>query len=276
MRSTAHKNYDISCRGSGIVDEIENTFSYSYDLNNNLTTRKKPSDMTEQYAYNFRNLTTSMSSAGKTYSLAYNAAGEMTGIKGPDFQVQMLRDTLGQLTKMVFPEGDPQEQAYDRTGRLTKVSRGSSSLNYTYNNQGLVSTIASGNLQLGISYDLAGRKNQINYPNEIKKTLKYLANGLIKEEALLKQEDVLYKASYDYNKNGFMTKKTELINGSNEVTIYDYDSICRVIKAVYPDGEIEEFTYDADGNRVALNSQAFGNIRYEYDQAGQMVKMLVG
>jgi len=61
-----------------------------------------------------------------------------------------------------------------------------------------------------------------------------------------------------------------------EVSSFEYDALGRLTKAIYPDGETEEYSYDKDGNRLSLNSHVYGNIEYMYNDIGELTGMKVG
>ncbi|MDD5090157.1 MAG: hypothetical protein PHQ23_04495 [Candidatus Wallbacteria bacterium] len=285
-----------------IDNGTEDANVYSYDLSGNLLKKNAATGKAENYAYNSLNQLQSMKASLKgdtvgfkniggelSYTFAYNNAGELTGINGTDYNAAFIYDILGRLTSKTLNISDKTDFSYDKTGRLTKVARGQSTLGYAYNTQGLVEKITRDGIEIGFAYDTANRKTAVNYPNGIAKKIEYRKDGRIVREWLEKGNEIKYEARYEYNQNGYMTNKSEQIpvgadprigpqsrEYTTEITTYEYDAIGRLTKAVYPDGETEEFSYDAEGNRLALNMASAGEIRYEYDQTGQLLKMTVG
>jgi RHS repeat-associated protein len=72
---------------------------------------------------------------------------------------------------------------------------------------------------------------------------------------------------YDYNRAGFITRKTD---EHNQATQYQYDELNRFIQIKYPDNRAEVFTYDPMGNIIAKSSSN-ESVRYNYNKAHQLV-----
>ncbi|MDD5523548.1 MAG: hypothetical protein PHI84_22245, partial [Kiritimatiellae bacterium] len=303
--------YDALNRVVRLTDEGGNERKYTYykhslKLQLPVIRRELPTGRYEDHYYDSRcsNMLGSVnSSASPSGGFGYGRTfhGLISQASGADLYIEMKYDKLLRMTWLQYkiyngPVLEEFQHMYDKTGKLMLVASGTgqdmTAVEYAYNKQGRVYRIFRKNADINFEYDKAGRKTKVGYETwQIDKRISYYPGGLVKSEWLEKQGNILYKASYEYNKNGFMTKKIESMNPARrgdprgrpqsrdttaEITTYDYDGLGRLIKAAYPDGETEEFTYDADGNRTALNSKNFGIIKYEYNTAGEMVKMTVG
>ena len=66
---------------------------------------------------------------------------------------------------------------------------------------------------------------------------------------------------YEWDANGNMVARTE----GNQTTEFDYDYDNRLIKIVYPSGEVVQFGYDGLGRR--LFRQEGGSVRYFFMMA---------
>ena len=101
--------------------------------------------------------------------------------------------------------------------------------------------------------------------NEYKKTYSYDKLRITREI-----EPDTHNIKYTYDGMGNIAKKQFLINDIVESTsTYQYDKLGRLVKEVYPNGNIETFTYDENGNIIThqLNTsqgQLIGDERYHY------------
>ncbi|MCK9477198.1 MAG: RHS repeat-associated core domain-containing protein [Candidatus Muirbacterium halophilum] len=256
-------------------DEDGNIKEYTYDNNNNITSRKlKNSDKIlkeENYGYNHNNQLEYFRSGDTEYNLSRDFFGNITEITGKEnIKLEYTKDN--KIAKIKKAD-DVIEYMYDKAGRMKEIRNGDSSQRFDYNSDMNLSSVERAGREIEFEYTKSGRKESVIYPNGIKKEITYTANGLVNSEKVSNKDKEIFKAEYVYNGNNSLIEKKEYIEDTVEVTLYEYDSLKRLIKVKYPDNEIEEFVYDSNGNRMLYNSVSKGKVKYSYNNSGRLSKI---
>jgi RHS repeat-associated protein len=230
-------------------NQIVNTLTFAYDLNNNVTMAS--------------------SSAG-TYTMAYNALNEMTSETEPfSVVLGMQYDAVGDPTQVQDSFGGTTTYSYDALHRLTSIlfnGTGSQTplrVDLTYTQQNELGTVTRYS-------DLAG-SNKIGatsytYDPGMRLTNIQDANGT---------GGVLESLTYTYDAANRLTSLTQ--NGS--ITTYSYDTV-NELTTVTTSGGATAYSYDANGNRTMpgyvtgtgnelLND---GTWTYTYDKEGNVTQ----
>jgi len=115
------------------------------------------------------------------------------------------------------------------------------------------------------SYDNAGRRTRMNYPNGISTVYTYDdASRLLKLENK-KDSAVLSSYEYTYDNAG---NRLSMLEKNGDKTTYVYDSNDRLISVRYPSGKFVNYTYDSSGNRMSERMEygtTWNETDYYYD-----------
>jgi RHS repeat-associated protein len=165
---------------------------------------------------------------------------------------------------------------------------------YAYDRDGNVTAVHTPMGTETIEYDSFGRMSEKNNDQAgLSKTYLYFPNNAVKEIHTLKDGQLLYYESFDYDKNG----NKVYVDKNGEVTRYKYDGMNRLTRAwndnTYTEYEFDNFNniskeYELYGNSIETKSYYFDNanhlllqegketVQYEYDNAGNLVKKITG
>ena len=171
---------------------------------------------------------------------------------------------------------------YNNAGLLTNsvIKIGNSvkqNISYEYTGMGQVKAVyESGTLVAAYEYDVLGRQVRAVKANGVTETVKYNAAGLVVSVKNVREKSTTnpsmtvseYKYTYYYDGN----QRTK-VDGSG-VTSYEYDGLGRLVTAVLPDGTVQEYEFDANGNRTNLTVTDGNNVSvttYSYDANDRLI-----
>lgn len=247
---------------------------------------------------------TATTSAGDaTITRAYDPLGRLTGIdysdNTPDATYTYDELHLRSMADGIAP--GPETYGYDALGQLKSVTRGATGFTYDYdetgnltsrtqpngatvtqvwNNDGLPTTLASGDVQATYGYDPAGNLTQVTRGNGTTDTLAYGQTGWVTSVDSLRGNTIVATHDYTYDNvgnplhihrefSGLLTPKV------NEY--YTYDDANRLTKVCYASNcnQRREYTYDAVGNRLTENrvgGDTTGLITLSYNTKDQLTQ----
>jgi YD repeat-containing protein len=260
------------------------TTTYTYSLAGNLTQTSATNGDVINYTYDNLNRKTSMvDSTGTTFygyddldrvtSVTYSVSGNVTDTN--NLAVGYQYDSANHETQMTYPGGEVVNYTYDNAGRLKTVAdvlNSTTTYNYTYNYNPTTGQLQTFNRANGATtsygYDTAGRLNDIKHVNSSNQTL----------------------AEYNYNSldpNGnSVNLLTTLSTGSQQQTLYSYDSLQHLVQATYGAGATAvpntdptvAYTYDNNGNRLTqkttINGTVTQTLTYSYGSANQLIQIV--
>ena len=248
--------------GEGVSAKTE---SYTYDLFGNMLAKLDRNGVTTAYTYDIHSRMLSQEAGEESIRYTYDGNGnklamiDSTGVTArsydelnrvvtkslsylgtTSFEYDILDAELGVGTgeyaeRTTDPRGNVTIKIYDKTGKLIKVkdSETADPTEYTYN--------------------AAGRKTGVAYPNGASETYTYYDNGLLETLYNYDSGSVIPKDSYSYTYDdaGNQITKSEMENGvTRGVTQYAYDALNRLRLITDPDDNTTVYTYDAAGNRL--------------------------
>lgn len=269
--NTTQYNYNSLNLISGIIDPLGGKISYKYDkqgrrvwaadkegriihcrynFDNKLVSSWNEDGILEKYEYNLDGSLAASISDRTIHSYTYTPSGRLkrkntNGVGVLDYEY----DKNGRVTRLTDVSGKTVEYNYDILGRLTSVANaGRQTAQYEYNPDNTISRILYG----------SGVCAKYDY-NMDKKIVGLLSVDPFGQE--------LFNGKYSYDANGNQVMKEE--NG--KATLYSYDSVNRLEKVSYPEGNNEKFDYDNAGNRLA---REFGESieNYKYDQNNRLIQ----
>jgi len=260
---------EVTYNGNRVASyrELENTFTYQYDIANRRATKTD--------------------SQGSQWVFTYNLTGQYTQIVAPLNRTSVYdRDSDSLLTRFVDPSGTEYTYAYDQFSNLLTGTdiRGTSTVSYDQEKPWpLTITSRSGRVST-MTYDGNGNPLTIVDPDGQTTSLTWSPQGDLQQSTsalgnqtaltynsqglALTSVDALGRATqYQYDA---LNNLTQMINPAGEITQYQYDVLNRVIASTDGEGDTTSFSYDA-ANRVtqvtAANTQT---VLYAYDSFGRL------
>ncbi len=161
-------------------------------------------------------------------------------------------EVTGHLLSLTDPRGNTTSYTYLANSDLvSSVSSGNSSVNYSYNDLGQISTITHSNTsststQYSFDYDCFGNLVEVSVGSR-----------------------VLYSYEYESH-NGKLSSAT---NGNNEEMSYQYDSLGRVTEIYRGNTLAYSFEYGSDGKLGRFTDHLYNETEtYEYDFSGNVIR----
>ncbi|WP_408063542.1 RHS repeat-associated core domain-containing protein [Vibrio nitrifigilis] len=190
------------------------------------------------------------------------------------------------------PDGSSQRFTYNGYGKVTSVEdeKGLITTYEYFENSHLVSKVINPDGS-SLSYRYENAKNFVSHiTNERGETyqIDYLPNGLVSKETTFDGRSL----AYTYDLNGKLLSKVETgTNGTELETVFERDSLGRLLVKTLPDGSKIEYQYDKNGNlisvddgetplawrydimdRVIESHAGWSSQYYEYDELGLLSK----
>lgn len=266
-----------------LTDALGNTETYHYDALGNMTEKADRDGQITQYAYNILGLLSGVKWAdgrevsykytplrrlcevndwtGRT-KIAYDGMGNPIQITYPDERTLTFDyNSSGKRTRALYPDGHQVSYEYDMFDRLEKISSGDFSALYAYNKAG---NVASRRLPDGSDIQY-----QYNDLGQLSRLIHKDAEGLL-DDFTFEYDPMGRRKQY-----GLYRRDYPRDNGTYE---YTYDPVGHLKKVVKDQEMIREYTYDALGNRSAMEcfdpaTKLSEKIGYEYDLRGGLLKM---
>ena len=306
---TMHYGYDAGGNLISMTTPGGRAFTIGYDKRDMVTSFTPPSvngsNTSIQYTYNAdRHLTAITRPDGQTVGLSYDSTtGKLSSMSLPEGTITYGYDAgTGLLTSVSAPnnvrvaytnDGSIPTGAtwtgpvagsvgmvYDNFFRISSQSiNGGNTVSYGYDADGLLTGAGS----LTLARDANGLVTGYTLDN-LSGTIAHNAFG----EPTSQQESVsgagVYSVSYNRDMLGRIASTSATINGATHSYVYTYDPQSGHLTTVVKDGNTtEQYTYDADGNRLTgpgVSSNAtydaqgeltqYGSTAYTYDAAGQI------
>jgi RHS repeat-associated protein len=245
--------------------------SYTYDSHRLLVRKERDDGYWVEYAYDgHRNLLAATDPNGTT-AFEYDAADRVTQVSYPNGKsLAYAYDAGGRRSRMTDGIGYTVDYTYDAVGRLRQLSDGAGSPMVTY------------------SYDAVGRVVRSDLGNGTCTTYDFDAVGNVLQQATHATDGAaLSRFDCSYDTLGRLTGTTTL----DGTWAYSYDAAGQLTGVVLPSGEAVRYTYDAMGNRTAVEDNgsmthystnalnqytAVGGAQYQYDADGNLVRKVDG
>jgi YD repeat-containing protein len=236
------------------IGAVNQTTTYAYDANGNVTTITDPLNRQSSRSYDALNrLIGSIDPANGQTGYGYDALDQLIQVSDPKSLVtQYQKDGLGNLNQQISPDTGTTTRTYDMAGNvLTRTDAKGQVANYTYDALNRVS---------GISY--AGAPNQsVSYQYD------QGSNGI---GHLTGMTDATGVTTYAYDQHSRLTGETVQTHGVVYAKTYGYDAQGRLASLTYPSGRIVNYSFDSMGriNQIATSfngttSILVSNIAYQ-------------
>ena len=230
--------YDLTGNRATKKDASGRTTSYGHDAENRLTSIGYSGGTTPnvKYAYNADDDRMSMTDGTGTTSYAYNADDRVTSVtNGAGTKTTYGYNKAGDITSLVYPNGQTLKRGYDGAGRLVSV------------------TDWLGH-KTTFGYDPSGNLTTTTYPNGDTVTSSYEPTGAMSGTAVALPHEEAASIAYIRDADGLISQESEagILSGA---TAYTYDAKSELTQA-----GATGFGYDAAGNLTTNGAaaQAFG------------------
>jgi RHS repeat-associated protein len=202
---------------STVTDAETNKTTYGYDGHDRRSTAFFPS--TTKGA--------GTSSSTDYEQLSFDANSNVTSRRLRDGNsIGLTYDALNRVTAKDLPGTDPDvTYSYDNLGRMTAASQTGNSLSFTFDALGRNLTQVGPQGTMTSTYDTAGRRTQLTWPDTFYVTYDYLVTGevsAIRENGASSGVGVL--ATYAYDNLG---RGTSVTRGNGTSSSYGYDAVSR-------------------------------------------------
>ena len=279
-----HNDFTYDSHGNlATATDAAGTTTLNYDNADRLTKITYPDGEFLEYTYDSGGRRSSMTDqTGFTENYQYNAAGQLAGLTdgSGNLVVRYTYDQAGQLVREDMGNGTYTTYAYDLAGNLTALVNfapdGSvnSSFDYTYDAEGLQTSMTTQGGTTTYGYDAAGELTSAVLPGGRTITYAYdaMGNRTVVSDTVattnyttndLNQYTSAGDTTYSYDADGNLTVAT----GPGGGTIYTYDSEDRLI-GVQTATDTWTYQYDALGDRIAATHNG-QTIQYLVDPLGQ-------
>jgi len=251
--------YDVAGRLVSTIDRNDAIHTITYDLMNNPLTKTSVNGvetLTKTYTYNSLGNLLTVNDGTDLIIYTYNGRGNRlseTCVKAGGF---------GGIEAKTF--------TYNNAGSLksSKIELSGvvqQNVSYAYNNMNQVAEVYENSVLIAIySYDELGRKSTVQKTNNTTETTNYNSAGLVTAVKNTNGNSTISEYDYTYYFDGNQRTKTEVAG----VTTYTYDGLNRLKTATLHDGTVQEYEFDANGNRTKLtitNDTEISETTYTYD-----------
>ncbi len=297
-------SYDLSGQLTKVTDALGQVETYEYDQYGRLITKTDRDNYATSYTYNALGAVTKVGYAdGRSVEFAYNELNQLSAINDWLGKTTLENDILGRLTKVTDYKNRTVSYEYNSIGEKTKLvyPDGREAI-YNYDEDAKLVSVVGNKEETTYSYDELGRLVNKSFANGTSQAYTYLPGGNLKSMESTDKEGVLDKYFYTYDNTGLISEISRDRRGLEKVSgkyEYKYDAIGRLTNTIHDGKEKAAYSYDAFGNRTSLvendtrktynydvldrlveakelnNSQAVVKT-YEYDKRGNQTKEYVG
>lgn len=250
---------------------------YNYDGNDNLTSFLDEERKETIVTYDLNNQPVSITySDGRAATFRYNKRGELVELQDWNGTVSMSRDDLGRLTSVTDHNGRTTGFTYDAVGNRTGISYpDGSAVAYAYDgNNRLVQVTDTQDVETQYTYDTAGNVASVIQPGS---TAAYAYNANRQPVKVNYQlgADVFMEENLTYDSMGRITTSQRTGSAAEFIrsASYAYDALGQL--TTYQVGQkVENYTYDALGNRRTKSLNGIQCAAYQYNMLNQLTSMV--
>lgn len=256
--------YDAAGNLKESEDALGRTIAYSYDAANRLKEINYSEEATHDvtYKYDKDGNVVEMTDGTGTSTREYDQLDRLTEAKNGAKEVVKYKYDLGnEETEITYPNGETVKHAYDKAGRLEKVTDWlGKETTFSYNRDSLVKAMTFPATTTDVDEYSYNRADQLS------------------EVSMKKKAEVLASMAYTRDKIGQVEKSVDTGFSEEPERKYEYDAGNRLTKS---NGTV--FEYDKAGNvtKIAPTTYTYdkadqietaSNATFEYNKLGQRVK----
>lgn len=275
--------YDRFGNLTSLINPLNQTQTFEYDLNKNLVYSEDANNNETSYTYDGLSRMLSKNVTGTSGNLSqtqtYTKTGQIKTIANSNLSTTYIYDNLDRVVQAIQNNGVEKSYTYDANGNrksFIATVGGAAKINTTYEYDKLdrLTTVKeNGAVVATYSYDNNGNRTGLTYSNGNSATYTYNNANMLKTLTNKQGANAVSSYSYDYYLDGNQKSKTE---GTGKVTNYAYDKLGRLsTESVTQSGTTDVFgySYDVRGNRSTMTaggSQSYSTA-YVYDAANKLL-----
>ncbi len=266
--------YDLAGKLTKETDPLGKFKTYSYNIPQNRITKTDEDGMAIHYTYDdlYRLIQISYPNS-TTATFGYDARGNLTSAVNPNIRYSpIVYDLNDRLTSIQDSNGKTVNYQYNSLNQRSQMVADGRTINYSYDNGNRLSHVLSPGPVAMILYDLAGRRQTLTYLNGVTTTYTRNRSGFL-TNLLTRYNGQTTINSFSYTPDG-MSNRTNMIDLAGEHD-YAYDNTYQLTQATHPNMPLEQFTYDALGNRLTSQGQSPSTGRsteYLYDFENRLIE----
>lgn len=255
------------------IDPLGRVMRFENDLAGNVLTQIAPNGAITRYTYTPDNQIASVTnSMGAVTKYKYDVEGRQTAVILADGTTRRTEyDAMGRVEKSIDAEGNATTYAYDMAGNMIRQTDALGVVtDYRYDEVGhrtaVVADADDKKETTRYAYDYAGRLlSTVNPAGEVTR-FEYDINGRLTASIT----PLGHKTTHEYDEAGRRIRTTSPTGGIVQIT---YDTAGNVVSM--HDGAAETLIrYDALGRMVWKQQSGLAAIKYEYDGAGDLLRMI--
>ncbi|HVW30878.1 MAG TPA: LamG-like jellyroll fold domain-containing protein [Polyangiaceae bacterium] len=237
---------------------------YTYDLDGHPTTVTRPDGTTVTMGYDSAGRMQTVTLPSGSMTFGYDATtGKLTSVAGP-YGANLAYGYDGNLFTSTTWSGTVSgsvSRTYDNFFRVgTETINGQSATKATlgYDNDGLVTSVATPAGSMSLTYDPTAPRLQTTTLGSVTDSRTYDQFGQVATYTAKFGTTVLYDVSYVRDALGRIQQKTETIQGDTKTTEYGYDQVGRLVTVAENGTNVRQYTYDDNGNRTRFDDVQHG------------------
>jgi RHS repeat-associated protein len=228
--------YDIAGRPVQSIDRNGTVHAIVYDIIGNPISKTSNSStdfLSKTYTYDALGNMLSVNDGSDIITYTYDGRGNrLTETRGNTHHIYTYNNLGALLTSQILIGGQVQQN-----------------VRYEYNNIGRIARVFEDNHPAATyTYDVLGRQVRVRNGNGTTQVTRYNAAGLVTSVLNTRGTSVISEYSYTYYLDGNQHTKTEAAG----ITTYFYDGLNRLETAVLHDGTVQNYEFDANGNRTKM------------------------
>ena len=276
--ATIEYKYAQNSQVEEVTDRQGGVTKIIYDTMQNATSITNPNGETIYYEYDqYNRITRTTDEEGHATTYRHDPNGNVISVTSPEgAQIKITYDALNREKSIIEPDGTTTKLSYDQLGNITEVTDAlgnTTKREYDLASQLTTITDPLGN-QTKLTYTPLRQIETIENAKGHIQTYNYYPGGRLKSITMPAADENTPNAAtqtYEYNKNGQVSKVTDAMG--NTTTII-YDSLDRVIETINPLGHSKHFTYDAIGNITSTTDENGNTTQYKYSALGDVTEVI--
>ncbi len=268
--------YNLSGQLTKVTDALGQEETYEYDQYGRLKTKTDRDNYATNYKYNNLGVVTEVGYAdGRSVEFSYNELNQLNEINDWLGKTTLENDILGRLTKVTDYQNRTVGYEYNSIGEKTKLTYPDGRVaSYSYDEEGKLAAVVGNGEETSYRYDEFGRLVNKSFANGVMQEYTYLPGGNLHSMESHDKEGVLDKYFYTYDNTGLISGINRKRRGLDAVSgqyDYKYDAIGRLTESSL-NGQVKSaYEYDAFGNRTSLTEKEV-KTSYKYDVLDRLVE----
>ncbi|MFJ8522653.1 DNRLRE domain-containing protein [Bacillus cereus] len=289
-KTQTHKyEYDVDNKNTVYIDALNRRIEHTYDENANKIKTAMPNGSILESVYDTADRVVGEKRNGKdSFTFERDQNGQVTKVKDHVNGVERTKtyDKADRVTSATDSRGGKVDWAYhdkanSKTEKLKEqtVTQGgyTNKVSYDYNTLDQNIRVTDGSQTYRFDYDDQGNVRTYTAGNGSGSTFNYDHANKIKDLVVGTSNSILLSERYEYDQAGNRTKiKHEGAGGKVTETNFVYDPINQLLNEALPNGTSKSYTYDGFGNRTSVkvveNGKETKSIAATFNDGNQLVK----